>query len=251
MRVCVNTAWEWMWMLIGGKGVEVRSHGAAHLPRMALTLSHLVDGMQWLSIVVTAMFYFAVYQAYKSRLRMLRSGAISSVPSNDQRDGMASRVPPRRQQSQGASAATEFTVKLVAVPIVFFGARLFGNINVVRTLATGNTDGQDWLDVLQVRDSPAGVGRCCVTHPCRSNEVTLHRHPSLVPRPSSTRARGRATRSCSCCLARRCERCTQTCSPTGFCAVQGDAALGGATVACTARVRGGRAVARASTRWLG
>lgn len=150
-------------MMIGGKGIEVRSSWSwAQARCCCCTGSHLLGialcapPFQWLSIVVTALFYFAVYQAYKSRLSMIRSGAFS-VPSIDQRDGMARGVPPRRQQSQGAAAATEFTVKLVAVPIVFFGARLFGNINVIRTLTTGTTHGQDWLDILQVTFTIAWV----------------------------------------------------------------------------------------------
>ena len=148
---------EWLWIVIGGKGFEVQLT-CLRAVLVAAPLAHGVEchnPSQWASIMFTGAFYLLVYRLYRRRLRLLRSGAYALRVDTDD-EGPRTR---RRVAATAASttAASEFTVKLIAVPLVFFGARLFGNINVIRTLtATTPRADIDTLDMLQVRPCQCG-----------------------------------------------------------------------------------------------
>ena len=195
---------EWLWIVIGGKGFEVQLT-CLRAVLVAAPLAHGVEchnPSQWASIMFTGAFYLLVYRLYRRRLRLLRSGAYALRVDTDD-EGPRTR---RRVAATAASttAASEFTVKLIAVPLVFFGARLFGNINVIRTLtATTPRADIDTLDMLQVRPCPCGVAYV----PCRSASCG----GGIGGRRFSTLAKGSATRSCLWCSVHKLAACTSAC----------------------------------------
>ena len=131
---------------------------------------------QWASIAFTAFFYVDIFRSYKKRLSMFRRAwyvtSSSSLRHNNNNNNNNNAMAELDNDAAAASSAvthrstaatldgsprprSQFTWKLIAVPIVFFAGRLFGNINIVRTLIEERGHALDWLDLCQAAFDPS------------------------------------------------------------------------------------------------